>query len=39
MQYRKKIHNRGRDRRVFSSTADKIKSINLRTPMRGGIRL
>lgn len=40
MAYRKKIHNKGKDRRRFSRTAAGTHRKNLRaTPMRGGIRL
>jgi hypothetical protein len=37
--YRKKMHRR-KDRSVFRSTADRVKSINVKPiMMRGGIRL
>lgn len=40
MAYRKRISNKGKDRRRFSRTASKTHKKNLRaTPMRGGIRL
>lgn len=40
MAYRKKIRNKGKDRRRFSRTADKSHKKNYRAaPMRGGIRL
>lgn len=35
---RKKLSRRG-SKRLFRATAQKIKSINLREPMRGGIRM
>lgn len=38
--YRKRISNKGKDRRRFSKTASGTHKKNLRaTPMRGGIRL
>jgi len=39
--FRKKIHNRRRDERMFSATADgtHIKNSSSGRPMRGGIRL
>lgn len=40
MAYRKKIRNKGKDRRRFSRTAGRTHKKNLRaSPMRGGIRL
>lgn len=40
MAYRKRIKNKGKDRRRFSRTAGGTHKKNLRaTPMRGGIRL
>lgn len=40
MAYRKKIRNKGKDRRRFSRTAASTHKKNLRAnPMRGGIRL
>lgn len=40
MAYRKKIYNKGKDKRRFSKTAAGTHKKNLRaTPMRGGIRL
>lgn len=38
-KYRSRVRNKRKDRRVFSRTADKIKSVNLARPMRGGIRM
>ena len=40
MAFRKRITNKGKDRRRFSRTAGRTHKKNLRaTPMRGGIRL
>lgn len=40
MAFRKKIRNRGKDRRRFSRTATGAHKKNFKaTPMRGGIRL
>lgn len=40
MAFRKKIRNKGRDRRRFSRTAGRTHKKNLRAmPMRGGFRL
>lgn len=37
---RKRIVNKGKDKRVFTRTADRTKYRNIATrPMRGGIRL
>ena len=36
---RKKIRNRSKDRRIFRSTANKTKAVNIpQLSMRGGIR-
>ena len=40
MAYRRKKMSRKKSRKLFTRTASKTKSINLRAaPMRGGIRL
>lgn len=37
--YRSKVKNAGKDRKMFSRTADKVHSRNYAVAMRGGIRL
>lgn len=38
MKYRSNNH-RGKDKKYFSKTASKVKGLNMKAPMRGGIRL
>lgn len=38
---RKKVYNKGKDKRYFSKTADRTRSANVKLtqPMRGGYRM
>lgn len=36
---RRKVRNKGRSAKKFKKTLDRVKQINVTTPMRGGIRL
>lgn len=38
MKYRSKMSRR-RSKRLFTKTASRVKKVNYRSPMRGGIRL